>query len=540
MAKNETSKSKAELYREERKARIAKAAKQNAKNIEKRKKASKAIKATVAVVLAVVIVGFAGFSIFKSSFTAVKIGDTKISASEFNYYYAMAYNYISNQAIQSEQAYGTNLTGFDTNIAPDQQETTDEDGNTITWADLIKERALSTAQQTIGYSNEAVAAGITLSEDQEAEINETIESLRDSAAEQNATLNKFLKFYYGINEKTLRKILKLETLAQNFTDDKQSEISNSITDDEIAKTYKENKKDYDYTDIRYYTISFKKLTAEKDESADALKKRQAESDKKYIADAKDILAKATDEKAFIEAVKAYNESKTDTTKKTVAAGYSTLESSITEDGAEWAFSADRKAGDVTVITGESAAYVVYCIKPAYNGNSINVRHCLIGFDAKDSANVTDEEKKAAFKDAEALLKGLGDKFTEDDFAKMAKENSIDEGSASNGGLYENVRISGNFVEEFEAWCFDPARKVGDTGIVETQHGYHIMYFSSNNKDDLDWKAAIKDEKANEELTAFQEDLFAEDGKNAIVDNKTWSNMVVKDYCDNIRKMQMYS
>lgn len=540
MAKNETSKSKAELYREERKARIAKAAKQNAKNIEKRKKASKAIKATVAVVLAVVIVGFAGFSIFKPSFTAVKIGDTKISASEFNYYYAMAYYYIANQAAQYEQTYGSNVMGFDTNTAPDQQETTDEDGNTITWADAIKERALSTAQQTIGYSNEAVAAGITLSEDQEAEINETIESLRDSAAEQNASLNKFLKYNYGINEKTLRKILKLETLAQNFTDDKQSEISNSITDDEIAKTYKENKKDYDYTDIRYYTISFKKLTAEKDESADALKKRQAESDKKYIADAKDILAKATDEKAFIEAVKAYNESKTDTTKKTVAAGYSTLESSITEDGAEWAFSADRKAGDVTVITGESAAYVVYCIRPAYSGNSINVRHCLIEFDAEDSANVTDEEKKAAFKDAEALLKDLGDKFSEDDFAKMAKENSTDEGSASNGGLYENVRISGNFVEEFEAWCFDPARKVGDTGIVETQYGYHIMYFSSNNKDDLDWKAAIKDEKASEELTAFQEDLFAEDGKNAIVDNEIWTNMVVKDYCDNIRKMQMYS
>ena len=32
------------------------------------------------------------------------------------------------------------------------------------------------------------------------------------------------------------------------------------------------------------------------------------------------------------------------------------------------------------------------------------------------------------------------------------------------------------VEAFEAWCFDTARKTGDYDIVETEFGYHIMYF----------------------------------------------------------------
>ena len=32
------------------------------------------------------------------------------------------------------------------------------------------------------------------------------------------------------------------------------------------------------------------------------------------------------------------------------------------------------------------------------------------------------------------------------------------------------------VEEFNDWCFDAARKPGDTGIVETPYGYHVMYF----------------------------------------------------------------
>ena len=32
------------------------------------------------------------------------------------------------------------------------------------------------------------------------------------------------------------------------------------------------------------------------------------------------------------------------------------------------------------------------------------------------------------------------------------------------------------VTNFNDWCFDEARKSGDTGIVESTYGYHIMYF----------------------------------------------------------------
>ena len=35
------------------------------------------------------------------------------------------------------------------------------------------------------------------------------------------------------------------------------------------------------------------------------------------------------------------------------------------------------------------------------------------------------------------------------------------------------------VSAFNDWCFDSARKAGDTGIVETEYGYHVMYFVGN-------------------------------------------------------------
>ena len=58
-----------------------------------------------------------------------------------------------------------------------------------------------------------------------------------------------------------------------------------------------------------------------------------------------------------------------------------------------------------------------------------------------------------------------------------EDNSADTGSVSNGGLYEGVAPN-QMVTEFNDWCFDPTRKAGDTGLVETQFGCHIMYFVS--------------------------------------------------------------
>lgn len=550
MAKNEPSKSKAELYREERKARIAKAAKQNAKSIEKRTAAASIAKKVVAIVLAVAIVGFGGFKLLETTgvisraATAVKIGDTKVSAAQFNYYYTMAYNEVVNQTTSYEQYYGSNILGFDTNLPPDEQDSTekDEDGNALKWSEVIRQRAVTIAQQTVGYYNEAVAAGITLTKDQEAEIQETVENYRTQAAQSNYSLNAFLKMYFGagFNEKAFTKQLEMEMLAQNFTDDKQSEINDTLTDEVITEEYKANQKKYDYADIRYYSLAFKTLTANEGESEDALKARQAEANKEIVAKANEILAKATDENALIEAVKAHNNSETDTTKKTIAGTYSSFSTSVSEKGADWVFEAGRKAGDKTVIEGDSAAYIIYILKPAYNSNSVSVRHCLVEFDAKDAENVTDAEKTAAHKSATELLNGLGDKVTEDAFSAMVKENTADEASAETGGLYENIRISDNYVENFEAWSFDPARKAGDTGIVETEYGYHIMYFVSDNTEDLDWKNSIKNTKSNEALTAYQEELFAEDGKNVITESDTWTNYIVDNYCDTIRKNLAYS
>ena len=64
------------------------------------------------------------------------------------------------------------------------------------------------------------------------------------------------------------------------------------------------------------------------------------------------------------------------------------------------------------------------------------------------------------------------------------------------------------VTAFNDWCFDESRQPGDHAIVETEYGYHIMYFVEN--EGLSYRTDIKDtllaEDYNEYLTGLKETM----------------------------------
>ena len=112
---------------------------------------------------------------------------------------------------------------------------------------------------------------------------------------------------------------------------------------------------------------------------------------------------------------------------------------------------------------------------------VDVRHILIqpegGTTDEETGETTytDEEWETARVKAQEILDGyLAGEMTEDAFAALAVEHSMD-GNAAEGGIYEGV-YKGQMLEPFENWCFDASRAYGDTGLVQTQFGYHIMYF----------------------------------------------------------------
>lgn len=130
--------------------------------------------------------------------------------------------------------------------------------------------------------------------------------------------------------------------------------------------------------------------------------------------------------------------------------------------------------------------------------NVNVRHILITPEDADGDKVsTDEEKAAAKAKAEELLNQFLSDPSEQNFASLASEESEDPGSKEKGGLYEDV-YPGQMVASFNDWCFDASRQPGDTGIVETDYGYHIMYFVSQ-ADTYYWKTVCERDYPNYRL-----------------------------------------
>lgn len=142
-----------------------------------------------------------------------------------------------------------------------------------------------------------------------------------------------------------------------------------------------------------------------------------------------------------------------------------------------------------------------------DGDYYDVRHILIevkgttGEDGK--VTYSDADWEACRAEAQQILDDyLAGEKTEDAFAALAKEKSKDPGSAEYGGLYQELTKDTNFVEEFKNWYLDESRKVGDTGLVKSSYGYHVMYFSGSTPI---WESETKTMVLSENTSKMLED-----------------------------------
>ena len=141
-----------------------------------------------------------------------------------------------------------------------------------------------------------------------------------------------------------------------------------------------------------------------------------------------------------------------------------------------------------------------------NQYPVNVRQILFMVTDDADSDATETETGHTAKEAkklaeDALAKWKKGKATDASFAALATKLTEDTGSAENGGLYEDVTKDSNYVEPFLNWCFESGRKKGDTGIIKTDYGYHVMYLSSKSKDPV-WKNTVRDAIAAEKFEAY--------------------------------------
>lgn len=421
----------------------------------------------------------------------------KISIGMYDYYYASIVSYYEQYA-----SYG--YYSLDTTKDYSKQYTTDDDGNKISWQKFFETEALKEVEQITTYYSKALEEGVTLTSAQKKTIDKQISTLKDSASQNDVSLDQYIKANFGTycSEDTIRIMLEQYYLSANYKGKFKCETK--VTDNDVDKYYNDHKNDYKKIEF-YYIASPYDATDDnsKNESIKTAEKIMAKmKDKKSVialvpevyssyidSQVKSSMEQdstLTEKKAREEAVKSYESN--------VVTTVSGSDSPFDDKMNTWLFSDDTKVGSKKYYIDESAGYIYIVLKTSKasveEDETYTVRHILVAPESgsnsssstSEKTEYTDEQWAAAKKKADSILAKFNktDK-SEYEFSKLAEQHSTDSASTSSGsndsfgGLYESVTL-GQMVPDFEKWSIDDSRKYGDTGIVKSDYGYHIMFF----------------------------------------------------------------
>ncbi len=545
-----------ELYRKERKERISKNAKANEKGSSKGRDHTAAVSKVISWIFCIVLVGAIvvgtvfQFGVPQKVLRAVKIDGKSYSAAEYAFYYASVYNSFANYS----KNYGsTYADGFDYNQSAADQTHTDSDGNEQTFDKYFAQLAVDNMANVKRYYAKALEENIELTDEDNETINEAMTQFDE--ARGNYSVSSYLSKAYGrgITEKLFKKVVTEQQYVTRFKEIKNEELGNDITEDKINEEYSANKKDYDVVDFRWYTIDIDTDAADTDAAKSEAEARADE----FIAAVK---ADGNTEDAFKKQAIVFLDSESEdyeTNKETYSkdgatilhkTDYATISSSVSTDAADWIYSVDdsgnynRPSGEMAKYSTDEYVYVIYTLGAPYQDTvkPVSVRHILCAFSDDTSAEPTDEEKQAAKEKAETVLQSYkdsleqsGKEYDEDAFVNLVSENSDDTGTSSSGGLIEDMINNDQYVAEFEDWAFaegdfaGEVRKAGDVGIIETEYGYHVMYFVSQ-ADEPSWYTTIKDSLTDTESDEYWEDFEAQFSEDDITTVDWVKDKVVKD------------
>lgn len=396
----------------------------------------------------------------------MKTENFSISFAELNYIFYKQYNqFVQSYANQIGDNYASVLKsyfGLDINSPLKDQMLPDQSDNFLNY---FLTSAKSEATDILIFCEYAKENGLDITDEDKESIESSLKEYESAAVEQKVTLAEYIGDKAGLTTSdVMRSYAEKNALASNGYNHQHD--SHTYTDEQITKEFNDNPEKYAMVTYLAYTIQ------PNDGSL------TADNVKSYS----DELAATTDEASFTAYVENFH-------KNVLYEGaaevpefdpatlkYKNIKYNEGTDYLEWMFS-DAKPGETHVISDDTThAYTVYMLlsEPGENEYDLkNVRHILF---LSSSFNSTEECRKKA----EEIYTLYKNDPTEDNFAALATKYSEDGGSKDNGGLYENVDYN-QMVADFENWTFDPSRQPGDTGIVLTSYGYHVMYFSGNGK-----------------------------------------------------------
>ena len=412
---------------------------------------------------------------------AVTVNGEKFTAADMQYYYNMVYQ---NEAATSQTyaLYGLPY-GFDYTVDPAKQVYDEATGQS--WDDHFVEQAKQSVTYMVALRDAAVEAGHTLTENGQATLDSLRVSMDTAWIGTYNSRDAFLRAQYGayMTYERFMELVEMEVMASDYANSVAEGMVYDQTDYEAY--YAENADMLDtFTFSQFVLQSRVPEAAEGEEELTEEEKTAAleeiKAEKKAVAE--EILAKLTAGEDPDALAEEYADELFSTSIHTDRTG----ESTAATEYAQWAVESGRKIGDTTMAEYSSATVHNYYVV-RYEGRALDtsktadVRHMLIAA-AASGVEPSEEEYAEAKTKAEEILAGWDG--TEEGFATLAVTNSADSSSASNGGLMTAVSKNSGYIQEFTDWSLDPARKAGDTGIIQntgsTTKGWHIMYYVADN------------------------------------------------------------
>ena len=436
---------------------------------------------------------------------AATIGDHELNSVEMNYYYGDAVNA---QYSEWNQMYGDDMSmylsilGVEVSRPLNKQKTASGDK---TWAEDFLEKALESAKISYTLYDMAKAEGLTLTEEQTSDYEASIAQSKLYAIGNGIDdFDEFLKYTYGFgsDEESYRKYLEVQAIANAYIDAHADAL---IYDEAAIEAY--DAENYDklssYSFASYFVNynSYRRGGVENENGKIEYSEEELLAARAEAKEVAEELAKVTSVIEFDKEIAALDVNK-DVENAASSKAVDILYKDLQTELKDWVSDSSRKEGDVTVIPVNTAiaddddnpdndilGYNVVFFR-GRNENLrplANVRHLLVAFEggtydeASETVVYTDEEKAVAKEKIDGLFaEWQNGEATEDSLIALIEEHS-DDSSAAEGGLFEDVSPESPYVESFVDWCVDPDRKPGDAEIIESEYGYHIMYYVSDDE-----------------------------------------------------------
>lgn len=443
-----------------------------------------------------------GFFERHSTVLSMENGDEiSISRAQLAYYFKLAYN----------EAAKNNSDKLDGATSLKEQKYTLSD-EYDTWYDYLLGTAKNNLIQSVCLAQKAKDEGMQLDEIGQCSVESGFETMKNAASDKGVELDEYIADYYGrgLNEKLLRQCMEMNELAQAYLTKYQ--LSLNFSESELTAQYEVSPEKYGKVTLKSYI--FETDCGDETELKDLYANAESNAEK---------LGRAKDESEFdailTEYLKQYHKLKKDNADDEYIK--SELEDAKSDEMvykkgdelSEWAFSAERKVGDIKVINADDEYYeVCMVVEPIHRDETVtkNIRLIL------STKEQYDGDYAAALTSAQSIKSTIQHaENPEEKMAELVEEYSADAYSVRSGGLYENVQ-KGELDPQLIEWCYYDKRKTGDCDVVKIGNGYSTVYYIGNGAPS--WQVGVIDDLKSQKLDELVDTLSKQYGVSFDDDN----------------------